>query len=113
MKARIIVVGAAAAATVALGTPAHAAATYTKCGDVSFTGGESLADSNYGARNVRALNVGCATAKSVARGVVNGHDHKYSSHGFACKGIVQGGGYTNYTCTKSTAKIKYTAVGAD
>ena len=118
MRIRIIVTGVTAAAALGVGAPAaHAAATWKSCGEVSFSGG-AVADSHYGATNIRALRTGCAIAKSVARGVQNARDHRYTSHGFVCSGHVTGGGYSAYSCVKTQTdsdglhdKVRFTAVG--
>ena len=115
MKTRIIVTCVSVAAAVGFGaTPAHAAS-WKSCGEVSFSGG-AVADSNYGAINIRALNTGCATAKAVARGVQNQRDHQYYSHGFRCVGHPTGGGYSAYACSKTDRKgikhkVRFSSVG--
>ena len=85
MRTKRLGVSVVAAMSVAAAAPGAASAATVACGDISFTAGSTLQSSSYGAGNIRATNVSCATAKSVARGVTGESKGRYTKRGFSCR----------------------------
>ena len=75
------------------------------CAPVGFT-----PDSDDGAFGIRARNVGCAVARDVARGAVDG-DLRYRRAGLRCRGVFDDArlAQTIYRCTRRGARVTFSA----
>jgi len=74
-----------------------------ECARVAFT-----PDSDHGAFNLHARNVGCDVARRIARGSEDG-DLRYRRAGLRCRGVFDdaGLGQTVYRCTSSRARVTF------
>jgi hypothetical protein len=67
-------------------------------------------DSDHGAFELHARNVGCGVAERVARGAVDG-DRRYRRAGMRCRGVFDDAGLprTVYRCVKPGARVTFVA----
>lgn len=102
-----------AAVLLALGAsaPGAPAATLRSCGGLTFT-----PQTEDGVYAIRARGVGCATARSIARGAedrgpdgIDGKLHRYRSRGFTCNGREDATTMpvVNWRCRRDTALITF------
>ena len=77
----------------------------TRCPTVVFS-----PNSDHGAFNVRARNVGCGVAARVARGAIGG-DLRYMRAGLRCRGTFDDHGLpqTTYRCVREGARVTFAA----